>query len=563
METQARGRRFRRPVTDLPIEELSAIVDRAKVAVLSETEHTQLRAAMETLVFLTQELQRKNTSLKRLRQMLFGSQSEKTEKVLGTNPTPNSPAGEDATPPAAEGDPKAKDDAKAKAKREGHGRAGAAAYTGAEQVPVPHPLLHRGDGCPGCETGKVYPLSEPAKLVRITGMAPLGARVYSCDRLRCNLCGEVFTAPAPEGVGPEKYDETASSMVGLLKYGTGLPFNRIEKLQAGMGIPLPAATQWGLVKSAAEVLAPAHQELIRQAAQGEVLHNDDTTMKVLQISKEERAAALGDEQRKGVFTSGIVSVGGGHTIALFFTGVKHAGENLADVLAQRAVELPTPIQMCDALPANTSGDFKTILANCNAHARRGFVEVAENFPEEVRLVLETFAEVYRNDDIARKKKMTPLERLQFHQENSGPRMEKLQLWANQQLDEKKVEPHSGLGEALGYLLKHWKKLTLFLKVPGAPLDNNICERVLKKAILHRKNAYFYRTLNGAKVGDLFMSLIHTAELNGVHPFDYLVALQRYSAQVKEKPSEWMPWNYESARARLESPHVANDAPGRS
>ena len=559
MKSQARGSRFQRPVTDLPLEELSAIVDRDKQLGLAEKDHTQLRAAISTLVFLTQELQRKNTSIKRLRQMLFGSQSEKTEKVLDANPTPNSPAGEDATPPEAEG----KDDAKAKVKRKGHGRAGAAAYTGAEQVPVPHPLLHRGDSCPGCEKGKVYPLEDPAMLVRITGMAPLSATVYSCDRLRCNLCGEVFTAPAPEGVGEEKYDETASSMIGLLKYGSGLPFNRIEKLQAGMGIPLPAATQWGLVERAAEVLAPAHQELIRQAAQGEVLHNDDTTMKVLQISKEERAAALGDEQRKGVFTSGIVSVGGGHSIALFFTGVKHAGENLADVLAQRAVELPEPIQMCDALSANTAGDFKTILANCNAHARRGFVEVTESFPEEVRVVLETFSEVYRNDDIARKQKMTPLERLKFHQESSGPRMEKLQLWATQQLGEKRVEPHSGLGEALGYLLKHWKKLTQFLKVPGAPLDNNICERVLKKAILHRKNAHFYRTLNGAKVGDLFMSLIHTAELNGVHPFDYLVALQCYSAQVKEKPSEWMPWNYESARARLKSPAVANDAPGRS
>jgi len=565
MKTPARGRRFQRPVTDLPMEELSAIVDRAKVAVLSETEHTQLRAAMETLVFLTQELQRKNASIKRLRHMLFGSQSERTEKVLETNPTPNSPAGEDATPPAAEGkdDAKDKDKDKDKDKRKGHGRLRAAAYTGAEQVHVPHPVLERGDGCPGCEKGKVYPLEEPARLVRITGMAPLSATVYSCDRLRCNLCLEVFTAPAPEGVGEEKYDETVSSMIGMLKYGAGLPFNRIEKLQAGMGIPLPAATQWEQVEGAVEQLAPAHQELIRQAAQGEVLHNDDTTMKILQISKEERAAALGDEQRKGVFTSGIVSVGGGHTIALFFTGVKHAGENLKDVLAHRAVELPEPIQMCDALPVNTAGDFKTILANCNAHARRGFVDVTENFPEEVRLVLETFAEVYRNDDLARKQKMTPLERLHFHQENSGPRMEKLKLWANQQLDEKKVEPSSGLGEALRYLTKHWEKLTLFLKVPGAPLDNNICERVLKKAILHRKNAYFYRTLNGAKVGDLFMSLIHTAELNGVHPFDYLVALQRYAAQVKGKPSEWMPWNYQSARARLESLAVANDAPGLS
>ena len=87
-------------------------------------------------------------------------------------------------------------------------------------------------------------------------MAPLSATVYACDRLRCNLCGEVFTAPAPDGVGNDKYDATATSMVGLLKYGAGLPFNRIEKLQDGMGIPLPAATQWDLVQAAAKDTGP-------------------------------------------------------------------------------------------------------------------------------------------------------------------------------------------------------------------------------------------------------------------------------------------------------------------
>jgi len=168
---------------------------------------------------------------------------------------------------------------------------------------VAHPTLHSGDACPGCESGKLYQQSEPAKLVRITGMAPLSASVYSCDRLRCNLCGEVVTAPAPEGVGPEKYDATATSMVGLLKYGAGLPFNRIEKLQSSMGIPLPAATQWDLVQAAAKTLTPAHEELINQAAQATVLYNDDTTMKVLQLTRKQRAAALADDadgERTGI-----------------------------------------------------------------------------------------------------------------------------------------------------------------------------------------------------------------------------------------------------------------------
>src|ERR1022692_2258100 len=94
-----------------------------------------------------------------------------------------------------------------------------------------------------------------------------------------------------------------------------------------------------------------------------------------------------------------------------------------------------------------------------------------------------------------------------------------------------------------YLLRHWEKLTLFLKEPGAPLDNNVVERALKKAIRHRKNSLFYKTRKGAAMGDLFMSLIHTCELNGANPFDYLTELQRHAHEVKRHPALWMPWNY--------------------
>src|SRR5713226_7524392 len=100
------------------------------------------------------------------------------------------------------------------------------------------------------------------------------------------------------------------------------------------------------------------------------------------------------------------------------------------------------------------------------------------------------------------------------------------------------------------MLKHWEKLTLFLRKAGAPLDNNLVERALKKAILHRKNSLFYKTRKGAQMGDLFMSLIHTCELNGVNPFDYLTELQRRAVESKRNPSEWMPWKYGETLARL-------------
>ena len=541
--SKRKGSRGHRQHRTLNLEDLHSILERTK-AVLSEEEQSTLSAAVDTLAFLTQQLEAKGVTIERLRRMLFGASTEKTTQVIGekaAEPARDGGSGEAATA-----------ETEVKPKPAGHGRNGAAAYRGAAKVKVAHPSLRSGDRCPECPKGKLYPLAEPAVLVRVAGMAPLAATVYELERLRCNLCGEVFTALPPAGVGEAKYDETAASMVGLLKYGAGLPFNRIERLQKGLGIPMPAATQWQLVQRAAELLLPAHDRLIEEAAQGEVLHNDDTTMKILELCGAQQSdgeeAQDNREQRSGVFTSGIVARSNGHRIALFFTGRNHAGENLAAVLSRRAAELSSPIQMCDALSRNMPSELQTVLANCLAHARRRFVEVADDFPDECRYLLETLREVYKNDALAQS--MSGEQRLRFHQTESSPLMDKLQGWLNEQIDQHKVEPNSGLGEAIGYMRKHWSKLTLFLRVAGAPLDNNVCERALKKAILHRKNALFYKTLNGARAGDAFMSLIHTAELNDVDPFAYLVALQRRHEQVLDNPAEWMPWNYDQTLSRL-------------
>jgi len=547
-------------IREIGLNELKAIIERARTS-LSEEEAEKLEAVVDSFAFLTQELEKKSASISRLRQLIFGASTEKTSRVCGDADAIT--GGEADNAPADAGSDNT-DGKKENTPRKGHGRNGASAYQGAGKVKIPHESLQSGVFCPCCKKGKVYLQNEPARMVRVKGMAPLFATVYERERLRCNLCGEVFTAAAPEGVGEEKYDETAVGMISLLKYGGGLPFNRIEKLERSIGIPMPAATQWEIVERAARSLTPAYEELISQAAQGEVLHNDDTTMKILEFINNaaepvgaDDAAVEGEDasQRTGVFTSGIVSVSDPcdgsepHRIALFFTGREHAGENLEKVLAERADELGPPIQMCDMLSRNTSGDSKTSLAGCMSHSRRRYVEVAANFPDEVRHVLEELREVYRNDAFTRKEKMTPEQRLAYHQAESAPVMERLEKWLSEQIEEKKVEPNSGLGEAIGFMRKHWDRLTLFLRVPGAPLDNNICERALKKAILHRKNSMFYKTRNGARVGDLYMSLIHTCELNGIDPFQYLVALQRHAGKVAADPDEWMPWIYKETMAR--------------
>ena len=526
---------------DVNRQELDAVLARVRER-LEEPDYEKLKAAIETLAYLTDLVQHKEISLARLRKILFGATTEKTRQVT--------PAPPDT---AAVQQKEAKSNAE-KA-RPGHGRHGAEAFRGARKVEVAHSTLKPGDACPECQKGKVYAQKEPQVLVRVVGQAPLEATVYRLQKLRCNLCGEVFTAEAPPEVGTEKYDATASSMLALLKYGSGLPFYRLENLQASLEIPMPASTQWEVIAAAARVIQPVMEELIRQAAQGEVLHNDDTPMPVLALGREADHETRDPPERKGVFTSGIVATQAGRRMALFFTGHRHAGENLASVLAQRASELGPPIQMCDALARNLPQPLEVIVGHCLVHSRRRFVEVAGNFPEECRYVLETLGEVYGYDAQAREQGMSAEARLRFHQEHSGPVMEGLQAWLRAQFAERKVEPNSGLGEAITYLLKHWEPLTLFLRQPGAPLDNNICERALKKAILHRKNSLFYKTKNGARVGDLYMSLIHTCELNDANPFDYLTELQKHATELAKNPAAWMPWNY---RETLQPP--GNEGP---
>jgi len=505
---------------EISLEEIYQILDSARRQPLSEAEYEKVKAAVAALA---------EKAAPRLRT------TEKTRALL-PNPNPDEHTG--------------KEPAKGQRAKPGHGRNPGSAFTGARRVTVLHTALQSGDICPECQKGKVYRQKNPKTLIRITGRPPLEATAYELEQLRCNGCGQVFTAEAPAQAGEKKYDESAVAMIAQLRYGSGVPFQRLERLEAHLGIPLPAATQWEVVAEKAESLRPALEELIRQAAQGQVAHNDDTGMRILKLARE--PAPEGKAERTGVFTSGIVSRVGGWLIALFFSGWRHAGENLAEVLKRRAPGLPPLIQMCDALSRNApklSKEVKLLLAYCLAHGRRQFVEVAANFPEPCRYVLETLGGVWYNDELAREQKLTPEERLGSHQEHSGPLMKTLKEWMEAQMAEHQVEPNSGLGKAIQYMLRHWIPLTLFLREAGAPVDNNLVERALKKAILHRKNSLFYKTVNGAEVGDLFMSLIHTCELNGVNSFDYLTELLRHAEALKQNPSAWMPWSYRETLAR--------------
>ncbi|MGH2907519.1 MAG: IS66 family transposase [Solirubrobacterales bacterium] len=444
--------------------------------------------------------------------------------------------------------------------RKGHGRIAAAAYRHAGCTHVEHDRAHVGDTCPQCCHGKLYRLREPERIVRITGQPLLAAHTWELERLRCSGCGGVFTAPAPAEAQGAKYDEQAVAIMALVRYGVGMPLHRLDRLQRNLETPVPASTQWEVVRDHVDEVVPAHDELRRRAAAGRVLHNDDTSVRILELMGKRRAEliALGklpDPDRTGLFTTGIVSITADGPIALFCSGRKHGGENFTSLLTARDPDLPPPIHMCDGLDRNRPSGHVVVEANCNAHGRRHIVDEADNFPIECRHVLEVLGKVFKTDEQCKEQALSDAERLAVHQRDSAPVMAELQRWMRAELDDKRVEPNSGLGGAFEYLLKRWDQLTLFLRVPGAPLENNICERALKMAIRHRNNSLFYRSQRGARVGDIYMTLIYTAELHGENPFEYLVALFTHPADVAADPAAWLPWTFRATLARA-SPQAA-------
>lgn len=419
----------------------------------------------------------------------------------------------------------------------GHGRKGKNDYSGANKKFHSHETLAAGDLCPACEMGKVYP-RNPGIFIQFEGQGPIQCTLHELEKLRCNACGEVFTAKLPANMEKTKYSYSSDVAIAMQKYGLGIPFYRLEKWQNAMKIPLPASTQWERVENLANSIYPIFDKLIEMAAESDVSYLDDTGGKILDLNKK-----LKGEVRTGIYITGIVSKLTEQTIHLFFTGNKHAGENIERLLEKRKSVLPMTI-MSDALSRNKSKNFYTIWCKCLTHARRLFFDEKKNNSKMVAFILHLFGKIYHYDHLSQKKNHSPEERLKYHQKMSGPVMKRLRRWCLKMLILKKVEPNDDLGSAMEYLFNHWDQLTQFLKVPGAPICNNTVERSLKICILHRKNSLFFKTTFGAYIGDIMMSLIKTCQSSMVNPFEYLVSLHKNKILVKKSPEKWLPWNFQ-------------------
>jgi transposase len=511
----------------------------------------KIERLLRTVLTLVELLQRKNTSIKKLRQMIFGKRTERhqTNKAEVQEKEGESEKSDDGQPKAS-GDQDARSERlanenKDKPKRKGHGRRAASDYSGARIVKCRHERLKIGDNCPSSCGGKLYDLKEPTTFIQFTGQPLITATNYQREALRCAKCQQRYVASLPEGVLDERYDATCDATIALMRYGGGLPWHRQSGLQAMCGAPLGEATMWERCEATSDAAMGIFLRLMRLAAGGEVIHTDDTWVRILSCLKEDK-----DEKGRATNTTGIVAKAGGRKIALYLSGRRHAGENLAEVLTKREKGLAPPIQVSDALAANTSVEKKVIRAYCLAHARRKVFELKEDYPAECAVVLAAVGKVYGYE--AETAEMNGVRRLAYHQEKSEPVMKELKEWIEAQFSDRKVEPNSNLGKALQYWLSHWEELTVWLREPGTPIDNNESERALKQFILMRKNSMFFKTEHGAAVGDVLASLIRTCRLNGVNAWDYLVTIIRNRKDARSNPDRYLPWNYK----RMETESLA-------
>jgi len=516
--------------------EIEHLRERLRSGTLDAQDLQLLDRLLGSFLTLIDLLQRKNASIKRLKRFLFGPASERRpaarEKPDGADP-------DRGIPPATAAEPTPADSStERQGRRKGHGRRSAASYTGAQVISCEDAQLQPGDRCPQC-SGHLYDTKAPTLFIRLTGQPVVAATRYDQRVMRCSACQGRFTAPLPAGVPPEKYDQTADVAIAMAKYAGGIPSYRLARLQESCGVPLPESVQFERCEQVADAVLPIFLELLRAAACGEVFFADDTKVRILDLLKENQR--LAERERRGLQTTGIVARVGAKQIALYFSGRRHAGENIDRLLAHRLPELAPPVQSGDAISSNWSRQSATIAQKCWVHARRQFIEIEASFPAECGRVLDAIAEVYKNE--RQTLEMTAAERLLFHRQRSGPVMEELRAWIDEQFAQRQVEPNNALGQAFSYLKRHWNELTQFLRTEHAPLDNNPSERALKRVVLQRKNSLFYKTEHGAAVGDILTSILETCRLNQVNAWDYLVGVVRQARAVRRDPARWLPWNY--------------------
>ena len=565
---------------DAALDALIARVEHARAhqLALSGEDLAQLLAALKTLAHLNERLDNSDLTIVKLKRLLGMTRSSESTRDVADKAGGNKDGDRKGGGRNKDGAGAGADDKK---NQRGKGRGKGSGGRGpAKPRPKPappevhqHPItgIEKGASCGDCGRGRLYKF-EPATFTRVRGNPLYTTERHVMAQLRCNACQKVHTAELPsdvvaDGGREQRYGWSAVALMGIMRYFSGEPFFRSMTIQGLLGLSLSASTIFDQCERLSTALNPVYKALKREAAKAAFMHIDDTTHRILEAQPVERTRNGVTRLRSGVYASALLALvhdppradgGGGaesdteRSIVVFRTDIGHAGEWLDEILGLRPAGMAAPVVMSDALSSNRTSGHEVVRAGCNAHARRGFHEVSDSYPDEALHALLLYQQVWVNDAHCREQKLSPEARLAYHQEHSAPVMQELHGWCTEQLDSGAAEANGTLGKAMRYVQNHYEALTLFLRVAGAPVDNNVIERLIKLVVRSRKNSHFYRSEVGAGVSDVITSVLASCHENDINGFHYLVALQRHAAAVRKTPERWLPWNYEAAVAEIES-----------
>ena len=548
-----------------------ALIARVHRSNLPRADAEKVEWVIRMYFYVVFALQEAKLSVKRLRSLLFGKRP--VALAGGPRAASSQADGDEANasavleaaadgagaavrqaPPGASQRPE-----RAKAKgghRPGTGRLGAEAYVGAKRIECRHEELAVGQRCPVCGHGTLYALPAGVE-IRIDGHALLSAMRYELEKLRCSACGQIFTAGLPDGVGEEKYSPRARAVLAVSRYYLGLPGYRVQGYQAMLGVPVPDATQWDQIEVVGDCAYKVFAQMENEAAQGELIFQDDTAVRILSLMKENRdilAAAQAQglatpKERTGMHTTALVVKVGEHTAILYYSSRRHAGENLQGLLDKRQGGLAKPLAMSDALASNAVADeARLIRCHCLAHGRRKFSDLEEVFPHECQVVLEVISQVFDHEEQARKEQLSPAGAPRVSpgaEPTADGRAQTVARHADRRASGG-TQQLAGQSDRL-YAEPLGNPDTIFI-CARAPLDNNLAERALKLFIRQRKNSLFYKSTHSAYIASVLTSLIATCVYAGVNAVEYLVALQEHRGEVFADPAAWLPWAYASSRA---------------
>jgi hypothetical protein len=433
---------------------------------------------------------------------------------------------------------------------------------------IAHTLSAEEKVCPCCKN-KMHK-QRPKTRTYVLALPMLSTETHVSESYRCLSCDVQETANKRNDIANEcigRYHFSAVSSLATLRYQCGMASYRMENMGDALGIKVADSTQWYLSENAASIVQPFVCYLEKEAANAPKQHVDDTHNIILDLVKgieEEQELALQqgkDPQkvRSGIHTTNLTGVFPEGQIILYKTGLHHAGEILAQILSKRTIDEQIII-MADAASANTSKinlqeNENIKIANCNSHTVRKFKDLANKETETARknriknhetseylnYFLFRYKTIFKNENLT--KNMTPKERLYFHQNHSLPLMLEMKNKIEQDIHNKIFEPNDEIGKVYKYFSNHFIKLCAFCYFEGAPVCNNLSERMLKSIIRHRKNSLFFKTQLGATVADILTSILFTAKENNLNSVDYLRDLLIYQNFWKQNPKDWLPWNY--------------------